>query len=358
MPLTDPSSVLDRIVFGRPYRRTADALTAFAALVLPSSCVICGQWGTSLCAACSAVFRRATSRPFRAEAGAESLPDVPLVPGGATGAAAHDPVFGPLPVVAAGRYGRAVSGVLLAFKNHGHVDLAAPVEAALAGALHEAVAGLGGGRDGPVTGRPILLVPVPTRASSRRRRGYDPLMLLLSRLDRGGGLPAGTRLVAGTRQVSPVSRLAGSPVRGGVDGLVRDGLAVLSGPRGGQKGLGRRRRRANVLHSMRGRGDARALFADRDCIIVDDVLTTGATIGEVHRVLQGCGARVLGAAVIAATSSPGGARPDTVTGMVTGSPPVTLPDGSLPDGAGRAGFHRPYTGPAPGKYRNFRSGEG
>ncbi|PPB50800.1 ComF family protein [Arthrobacter pityocampae] len=306
MQIPDPSSVLDRIVLGQPYRRTAAALAAFAALVLPSSCVLCGRWDTSLCPPCSAAFRRATARPFRAEAGAESLPDVVLpdvAPGPARGPHDPDPTYGPLPVVAAGRYGRAVSGVLLAFKNHGHVDLAGPVEAALAGALHEAVEHLCRARPGPGGVRPVLLVPVPGRASSRRRRGYDPLLLLLSRLDRRGGLPAGAMLAAGVRHRSAVSRVGRVLVRGG---LVRDGLAALSGPRGGQKGLGRRRRRANVLHSMRGRRDARAVLADRDCIIVDDVLTTGATIGEVHRVLRGCGARVLGAVVIAATSSPGG----------------------------------------------------
>ncbi|MHA7241069.1 ComF family protein [Arthrobacter sp. TMS1-12-1] len=317
MNIPDPSSVLDRVVLGRPYRRAADALTAFAALVLPSSCVVCGQWDTSLCPTCSAGFRRATSRPFRAEAGAQSLPDVALVPTGATGPEDRDRAFGPLPVLAAGRYGRAVSRVLLAYKNHGHVDLAAPLEAALAGVLHEAVAVLGGGRAVPA--RPLLLVPVPTRASSRRRRGYDPLLLLLTRLDRRGTLPAGVRLAPGAaRQVPPVLRLAGTLVRGerlGPGRPARAVLAALSGPGGGQKGLGRRRRRANVLHSMRGGRDARALLAGRDCIIVDDVLTTGATIGELHRVLQDCGARVLGAVVVAATSSP--AR----TGRTT--PPAT-----------------------------------
>ncbi|WP_247826599.1 ComF family protein [Arthrobacter antioxidans] len=331
MHATDPSTVLDRIVFAGPWRRIADALTAFAALVLPSSCVLCGRWDTSLCRACSAAFRRATSRPFRAEAGAESLPDVALGPDGRAGRdddGTH--AYGPLPVVAAGRYGRAVSGVLLAYKNHGHVDLAAPVEAALAGALHEAVAQLRRGRADPAAVHQVLLVPVPGRASSRRRRGYDPLMLLLSRLDRRGDLPAGARLAAGARQVAPVSRLAGTLVRTGIGGVVRGGLAALSGPDGGQKALGRRRRRVNVLQSMREPRDARALLADRDCIIVDDVLTTGATIGEVHRVLRNCGARVLGAVVVAATSSPTGGHPAPPAGPSEAEHGATDPAQALP----------------------------
>ncbi|WP_434993685.1 ComF family protein [Arthrobacter sp. Ld5] len=305
----DPSPALDRIVLGRSYRRAARAVTSFAALVLPSSCVACGQEDTSLCPACRAAFRRATARPFRAEAGAESLPDVALgpagLPGPGEGSGPDDGAsYGPLPVVAAGRYRHTVATVLLAYKNHGHVDLAAPVQAALAGALHEAVAQLDPGRAGSDPARPVLLVPVPGRASSRRRRGYDPLLLLLSRLDRTGGLPAGARLAAGARQMAPAARLADALARGGPGAALRQALAARGGSRAGQKGLGRARRRANVLHSMRGVSDARALLAGRDCIVVDDVLTTGATIGEVHRVLCAAGARVLGAAVVAATSPP------------------------------------------------------
>lgn len=344
--------VLDRIVFCCAYQRTARALSAFAALVLPSTCVVCGTWDTSLCTRCLGAFRRATMRPFRAEEGAESLPDVglpgrlPTIPGLIPGLVPlareeavrgrHPPgpsasAFGPLPVLAAGRYGRTVSVVLLAFKNHGHVDLAAPVAAALGGVLHAAV----GTRASPAAPvppaspvsaaspaspvsaafpasppRPVLLVPVPTRASSRRRRGYDPLMLLLSRLDRAGGLPAGTVLAPAIRQIPPVRRLLTALQRGGVPSLVRSASAAWPGLRGGQKGLGRRRRRAGVQDSMSVTGRPRHVLADRDCLIVDDVLTTGATIGEAHRVLTAAGARVLGAVVMAATSSPSARDPE------------------------------------------------
>ncbi len=337
---TSLARVLDRIVFGRAYQRSARALSAFAALVLPSSCVVCGSWDTSLCTRCLGVFRRATARPFRAEEGAESLPDVelpdvelPTGPGVIPGVMTlpreavrgrHPPgpspsAVGPLPVLAAGRYGRTVSVVLLAFKNHGHVDLATPVAAALGGVLQAAV-GTWVSPVGPVSvvapvsvaspPRPVLLVPVPTRGSSRRRRGYDPLMLLLSRLDRAGGLPAGTVLAPAIRQIPPVRRLLTAQQRGGVPSLVRSASAAWPGLRGGQKGLGRRRRRAGVQDSMSVTGRPRHVLADRDCLIVDDVLTTGATIGEAHRVLTAAGARVLGAVVMAATSSPSARDPE------------------------------------------------
>ncbi len=319
-------SLLDHVVFGRSYQRVARALSAFSSLVLPSSCVVCGQWDTSLCPACLAAFRTATARPVRAEDGAESLPDVEHIPADADGTTAaaggrehvgEDQPFRALPVVAAGSYGRAVSAVLLAYKNHGHVDLAAPVGAALGGALHEAASRFYEGRRSSAD--PVLLVPVPTRASSRRRRGYDPLMLLLARLDRGGHLPAGTVLAAGVRQVPAGVRLATALRQGAIASRTGAVLsAVVPGLRGGQKGLGRRRRRTNVLGSMCPVENTRPALAGRDCIIVDDVLTTGATIGEVHRVLVAAEARVLGAAVIAATSSPAGRAPGVIVGSATG----------------------------------------
>lgn len=310
------ASFLDFVVFGRGYRRAAGALAAFGALAVPSSCVLCGAWDTSLCPRCSALFRAATARPFRAETGAESLPDVEQTPcdvGSRTTVSAAPefgtPVvsyravpYGPLPVVTAGRYGRAVSAVLLAYKNHGHVDLAAPVAAALAGALHHAASAFRTGRPGAT---PVLIVPVPTRASSRRRRGYDPLLLLLSRLARSGRLPAGTELVSAVRHLPLPARVASALDRRGTASLRSTVLgATLPVLRGGQKGLGRRHRRLNVMHSMGASRRTRYAVDGRYCIIVDDVLTTGATIAEVHRVLVAAGGRVLGAVVIAATAAP------------------------------------------------------
>ena len=54
---------------------------------------------------------------------------------------------------------------------------------------------------------------------------------------------------------------------------------------------------------------SRPAVAGRSCIIVDDVLTTGATIGEAARALHQAGAKVRGAVVLAATRPPDAAEP-------------------------------------------------
>ena len=54
--------------------------------------------------------------------------------------------------------------------------------------------------------------------------------------------------------------------------------------------------------------------AGRTCIIVDDVLTTGATLSEAARALHLAGALVAGAVVLAATRPPDSADPADAPG--------------------------------------------
>ncbi|RJU02926.1 ComF family protein [Arthrobacter frigidicola] len=271
------------------------AVRGFWALILPTSCVGCGRHDASLCRPCRRTFRRATVRPFRAEAGAGSLPlRDPDGSGSGTGAPGADDAgggFEPLPVVAAGIYGGVVARALLAFKNAGHTDLARPLAAALGGALLAACSDLPAG--------PCLLVPVPTRGRSLRRRGYDPLGLLLDGLRRRGELPAGSRLARPVGHRHPGVRAGGRPAGGPWFPLAR---------RRGQKGLGRRGRQENVAGSMRVRRRYRGRLEGVQCLVVDDVLTTGATLAEVVRALRAEGAAVGGAVVLAATPPPSGAE--------------------------------------------------
>lgn len=108
-----------------------------------------------------------------------------------------------------------------------------------------------------------LLVPVPTGREAFRRRGYRVPELLIRR----AGF-TGRRIMRLTRRT-------------------RD-----------QRDLNREERARNVAGSMRvvgGRG------AGREVVIVDDVVTTGATIDEAARALRAAGFRPVCAIALAAT---------------------------------------------------------
>ncbi|WP_049822871.1 ComF family protein, partial [Arthrobacter sp. H41] len=204
----------------------------------------------------------------------------------------------PLPVIAAGVYAGSVAATVLAFKNHGHTDLERPLAAALVGALHAACAAAQGE---PAT-CDYLLVPVPGRRASLRRRGYDPLRLVLQGLAKRGELPAGTRVFAAVGQASSWQVTGDRPLPDRVVLFVA--APVRRKGAGGQKGLGRRGRQRQVAGSMVVSSGARARVAGRVCLVIDDVLTTGSTVAEVTRALRAAGAEVAGAAVIAAARPP------------------------------------------------------
>ena len=61
-------------------------------------------------------------------------------------------------------------------------------------------------------------------------------------------------------------------------------------------------RAANLAGSLSVPGRLVALVAGRPVVIVDDVVTTGATLTEAARALRAAGAEVVAAASVAATS--------------------------------------------------------
>ncbi|WP_308493301.1 ComF family protein [Microbacterium terrisoli] len=148
-------------------------------------------------------------------------------------------------------FGGVPARVLRALKADGRTGLAR----ALAPALAAAAAGWS---------RPdVVVVAVPTSRAAMRRRGYRVAELLARR---AGLRPR--RLLTTTRAVAD------------------------------QRGLGRGARAGNVSGSMRA---ARRLDGVR-VLIVDDVVTTGATLAEATRALQAAGAVPVGAATVASTA--------------------------------------------------------
>jgi predicted amidophosphoribosyltransferase len=74
-----------------------------------------------------------------------------------------------------------------------------------------------------------------------------------------------------------------------------------------QAGLGAAARRVNLEHALEVRTGRRRPPAGTLCLLVDDVVTTGATLVEATRALRSGGLDVVGAAAICAT--PRRARP-------------------------------------------------
>jgi predicted amidophosphoribosyltransferase len=237
-----------------------DCLVAAAAdllaLAVPADCVCCGSEDHTLCPRCARRIRRLTAAPYRAEAAAPSLADV------------DGSII--LPVVAAGAYREELAQAVLSFKRHGQRSLRSILGRALSGALRAAA----GEQD------TLYLVPVPTSPAAYVTRGFSPVHLLLAEA---------------ARQVPEAVIL---------DVLTKPGKPGLPVP-GGQKGLDRGGRSRRVRGSMSVRRRARGRLAGATCIIVDDVLTTGATLAEAARALERERVLVAGAVVLAATRPPG-----------------------------------------------------
>jgi predicted amidophosphoribosyltransferase len=274
--------------YARPLARMADRAAAAAAellaLAAPVDCVCCGAEDAVLCGVCERQVRLLTLIPFRAEEQAPALM-------GADGSVI-------LPVVAAGAYRAALAQSLLSFKSHGQGQLGEALAKGLARALRAAL--------GQAEG--FCLVPVPTSNSAFRKRGFSPVHLLLARLSLRRDFPALT-VVDALRKASPLAltaKSAGAPSIGRLRVLGRGTASgIPRGLPGGQKGLGRGARAQRVRGSMRARAGIRSPdIRGRPCIIVDDVLTTGATLAEAARALRDAGALVRGAVVLAATRPP------------------------------------------------------
>jgi predicted amidophosphoribosyltransferase len=219
-------------------------------LLLGSSCAVCGRAGRALCERCRAELptRGQVRRP------------TPCPPGLA------------LPM-SAGPYAGALKALVNAHKERRQLSLARPLGQVLAAVVHDLAV---------ESGSPAprwLLVPVPSRGAVVRGRGHDPLLRL-------------------TRRAADRLREQGVPA------LVAVLLRTVAVPRD-QAGLDADQRAANLEGSMacRRRTAQRLLrrWPQARLVVVDDVLTTGATVREAQRALELAGLTVAGVATVAAT---------------------------------------------------------
>jgi predicted amidophosphoribosyltransferase len=235
-------------------------LTSLAAgvadLVLPSACAGCGAERVALtygtCARCVTAL--------------EALTPYPTVP---------VPCPAGMPACeAVGPYAGELRGLLLAYKEKGRYRLARPLGALLAGAVAQAVVRGGGG-----IGVPLLVVPVPSTARAARERHGDHL----------------ARLAAHTVRAL---RAAGWQAR--VSGALR------ASPRPDSASLAAAGRAAAAVNSLRIRPARmrdlrRSVTVGGMLVVLDDIVTTGATLAAVTARLTEVDVQVTGAAVLAAT---------------------------------------------------------
>ena len=164
---------------------------------------------------------------------------------------------------AAADYDGPVREALVAFKDHGRWSLRDPLGRALVGAVAASVS---------TYAEPVLLLPVPGSPGSVRARDGDHVREL--------GIVAARHLR-----------------RAGLEAQVVAGLVGVRRRRD-QVGLDRAGRAANLSGSMTATTAVRGHDA---VVLIDDLVTTGATLAEATRALGAAGVRPLGAAVVAAT---------------------------------------------------------
>ena len=251
----------------------ARALRAAADLVLPSCCAACRGPGAPLCDPCSDAVRAAAR-------------------GVAPGGVGPHPQPPGMPVCRAGaRFEGALRLAVTAYKDEGRRDLRDDLGRLLAGALSAAMHDPGVRRRLGL-GEQVLVVPVPTSRGSRRRRGDDPVGELAT---------AAVAAVNGAGAWRPRRAPPGSTSAAGAPGLVVVHALVHTRRVADQAHLDRRARADNLAGAMAVSAPWRAAVAGATCVVVDDVVTTGATLAEAARALLDAGAQHVVAATCATT---------------------------------------------------------
>lgn len=218
-------------------------LDAFA-VVVPTVCAGCGRPDRGICAACRYSLR----------------PRVRTVARGA------------LTVWSALEYADEARRVIAAYKDGGRTDVASILAVALQSAVRAALAAYGstdaavqagsGSRSREDRALGVRVATIPSSSQSWRQRGFSPVGMLLAQ-----------------------------------EGIVASNVLQQRGSQRDQVGLGVAERSRNKQGSLVARGR----LDGQDFLIVDDILTTGATLLEAQRAILAGGGRVVGGATLAET---------------------------------------------------------
>lgn len=132
----------------------------------------------------------------------------------------------------------------------------------------------------------VLVIPIPLHASKFRERGFNQSELIARSAIRelGRGAITSPADENGNRQPAPKLEL-----------LTTSLLRRRATP--SQVGMSREQRRENIRGAFAVTGKEQ--IAGREVLLVDDVMTTGATVAECSRVLLGAGAKAVWAATVA-----------------------------------------------------------
>lgn len=225
-------------------------IRALAGLVWPRRCPGCGRVDVLVCPACLAQVVR------------------PAFPA---------PVDLGAPCWVTSAYGGVTARLIVAWKERGGRALTRPLSVALADCLRAAHAASSPAprrrRPGSARASPVLVVPVPASRRGRRERGTDLIADLVRAAVRAPGMPALTVVPALTHRRR-----------------VRD-----------QAGLRAAQRRVNLRGALGVRPRFRRSVRNRSVIVVDDIVTTGATVTEAVRALTADGAHVVGICCLSVT---------------------------------------------------------
>ncbi len=219
-----------------PVTRPLDLLLDLA---LPATCPGCGAEGRPLCARCRPAVDVRLEQPAGAPLGLAEGPPEPL-----------------LQLEWCAPFSGVVRRALHALKYAGERRLAGPLGEAVAARWRRA--GVGG----------TILVPVPVHASRRRERGYDQAELLTAAAAGALSLPWAPAVVR-RRATDPQFR------------------------------LDRRHRAANVHDAFSVPTEAARSVRGQWVVLVDDVVTTGATLTAAAAALLDAGALAVSAVTVA-----------------------------------------------------------